>query len=77
MFSGSPARPSAVSEATREAILAAVTTGAAPDKAAGHDRVSGRAVALKAVLPEAPVGFTPPESALLSDWLDRLIYNRG
>ena len=70
-------RDPGLSEATREAILAAVTTDAAPDAATGHDRVSGRAVALKAVLPEAPAGFTLPESALLSEWLDRLIYRRG
>jgi AcrR family transcriptional regulator len=70
-------RDPALSEATREAILAAVTTEAAPDTATGHDRVSGRAVALKAVLPEAPAGFTPPESALLSEWLDRLARHRG
>ena len=70
-------RDPALSEATREAVLAAVTTDAAPDTATGHDRGSGRAVALKAVLPEAPAGFTPPESALLSEWLDRLARHRG
>lgn len=70
-------RDPALSEATREAILGAVTTDAAPDAATGHDRVSGRAVALKAVLPEASAGFTPPEGALLSEWLDRLIDHRG
>src|ERR687894_1658889 len=64
-------RDPALSEAIREAILAAITTDAAPDTATGHDRVPGRAVALKAVLPEAPAGFTPPESALLSEWLDK------
>jgi len=66
-----------LSEATREAILGAVTTDAAPDTATGQDRVSGRAVALKAVLPEASAGFTPSEGALLSEWLDRLIDKRG
>jgi AcrR family transcriptional regulator len=70
-------RDPALSEATREAVLAAVTTDAAPDTATVHDRVSGRAVALKAILPEAPAGFTPPESALLSEWLDRLAYHRS
>lgn len=70
-------RDPALSGATREAILAAVTTDAAADAATGQDRVSGRAVALKAVLPEASAGFTPPESALLSEWLDRLIYRPG
>ena len=70
-------RDPALSEATREAILAAVTTDAAPDAATDRDRVSGRAVALKAVLPVPPAGFTPSENALLSEWLDRLIYRRG
>ena len=70
-------RDPAVSGATREAILAAVTTDAAPDTATGHDRVPGRAVALKAALPETPAGFTPPESDLLSEWLDRLARHRG
>ncbi|QIN84247.1 hypothetical protein GBA63_17490 [Rubrobacter tropicus] len=66
-----------MSEATREAILTAVTTDAASDTATGHDRVSSRAVALKVVLFEAPAGFTPLESALLSEWLDRLGRHRG
>ena len=70
-------RDPALSGATREAILAAITTDAAPDTATGHDRVPGRAVALKAVLPEAPAGFTFSESALLSEWLDRLARHRG
>ena len=70
-------RDPALSGATCEAILAAVITDAAPDTAPGHDRVSGRAVALKAVLPEASAGFTPSESALLSEWLDRLARHRG
>lgn len=62
-----------LSEMTRETVLAAVTTDAAPEAETGQaDRVSGRAVALKAVLPEASVGFTSPERALLSEWLDRL-----
>ena len=70
-------RDPALSEATREAILAAVITDAPPDAATDRDRVSERAVALKAVLPEASAGFTPSEKALLSEWLDRLIYQRG
>ena len=73
-------RDPALSEATREAILAAVTTGAAPETEtgqAGYDPVPIRAVALKAVLPEAPAGFMPSESALLSDWLDRLVDRPG
>jgi hypothetical protein len=54
-----------------------VTTNAVPDAATGQDRVPGRAVALKAVLPEASAGFTPSESAPLSEWLDRLARHRG
>ncbi|CAA9411448.1 MAG: Transcriptional regulator, AcrR family [uncultured Rubrobacteraceae bacterium] len=68
-------RDPGLSEAIREATLAAVTTDAAPGPETGqtgHDRVPDRAVALKAVLPEAPAGFIPSERALLSDWLDRL-----
>ncbi len=69
-------RDPGLSEMTREAILAAVTTDASPEAAAGQagpDRVSRYGVALKAVLPEAPDTFTPSESALLAEWLDRLI----
>lgn len=66
-------RDLAISEATREAILAAVTTDAVPETGqTGHHRVPSRALALKAVLPETPAGFMPSERALLSDWLDRL-----
>lgn len=67
-----------LSEATREAILAAVTTeetvGAEP---AGRDRVANRAVALKAVLPDAGGELTPGERTLLSEWLDRLARPNG
>lgn len=64
-------RDPALSGASREAILAAVTT----DPPAGRDaggRIPDRAVALKALLTETPDGFMPSEGALLSDWLDRL-----
>jgi hypothetical protein len=64
-----------LSKATREAVLATVTTSAAPEAEtgqAGRGRVAGRAVALKAVLPEASARFTPAERSLLSEWLDRL-----
>ena len=68
-------RDPALSEATREAVLAAVTTDE-PDREAtggdGRDRAANRAVALKAVLPEAEAGLTPGERALLSEWLDRI-----
>ena len=63
------------SEATREAVLAAVTTDGLDEEATEGDargRAANRAVALKAVLPEASAGFTPGEQALLSEWLDRI-----
>src|SRR5918998_978376 len=65
-------RDPVLSEATREAILAAVTTNetaAADDE--GDDRVANRAVALKAVLLET-TELIPGELALLSEWLDRI-----
>ena len=71
-----PDRDLAVSDLTREAIVAAVTMDTLPGgvtKGAGPRRVAGRAVALKAVLPEAAAAFTAAERALLAEWLDRLI----
>ena len=68
-------RDPALSEATREAILAAVTTDGSDEEAAGgdgRDRAANRAVALKAVLPGAEAALTPGERALLSEWLDRI-----
>jgi AcrR family transcriptional regulator len=67
-------RDPGLSEATREAILAAVTTDeitGVEDESAGDGRVANRAVALKAVLSET-TGLTPGERALLSEWLDRI-----
>ena len=68
-------RDPALSELTREAVLAAVTTDEADEPAMEiecRDRLARRAVALKAVLPEA-AELTPGESTVLSEWLDRLI----
>ena len=67
-------RDPALSEVTREAILAAVTTdepGKEATEAEGRSRAVSRAVALKAVLPET-TELTPGERALLSEWLDRI-----
>ncbi len=61
----------------RESVLAAVTTDEADEALNGGDdrrRVANRAVALKAILPEAEAGLTPSENALLSDWLDKLAH---
>ena len=70
-------RDPALSEATCEAVLAAVTTDGAGEEASpvhGRGRAAARAVALKAVLPEAGAELTPGERAVLVEWLDRLIH---
>ena len=68
-------RDIALSETTREAVLAAIITEEA-GKQATRERVGERAanyaVALKAVLPERKGDLTPGERILLSEWLDRL-----
>lgn len=68
-------RDPALSEAIREATLAAVTTDESDKqttKERGRRRTANRAVALKAVLSESEAELTPGERALLSEWLDRL-----
>lgn len=73
-------RDPALSETTREAVLAAIATDGPEDggqaeaygRADGRHRAANRAVALKAVLPEAEAGLTPGERGLLSEWLDRI-----
>lgn len=68
-------RDSALSAATREAILAAIITDG-PDEGAkeadGRGRAARRAVALKSVLPEAEGALTPAACALLAEWLDAI-----
>ncbi|WP_438006953.1 hypothetical protein WME89_51860 [Sorangium sp. So ce321] len=65
-----------LSGAMRDAVLAAITVAptpdAAPDEAPGAGRVAARAVALRAVLAEAPDALSPAERHLLGEWLDRL-----
>ncbi|MEJ7842120.1 MAG: TetR/AcrR family transcriptional regulator [Rubrobacter sp.] len=73
-------RDPALSETTREAIFAAVTTEEAAETATGRacgSRAANHAVALKAVLPEAGAGLTSGERAMLSEWLDRIIHRSG
>jgi AcrR family transcriptional regulator len=60
-----------LSETMREALLAAITT-AAPKPARTSKRVAPRAIALRAVLPEARGSISPAERQLLGEWLDRL-----
>ena len=71
-------RDLALSEMTREAVLAAVTADetddATPRGDGGSGRAATRAVALKAVLPEVAAELTPGEQAVLSEWLDRIIH---
>ena len=68
----------ALSEMTREAVLAAVTADETDDATlrgdSGRGRAATRAVALKAVLPEVAAELTPGEQAVLSEWLDRLTH---
>ena len=65
-----------LSAAMRDAVLAAITV--APPSSAGVEdepapaRVAARAVALRAVLGEAPGALSPAERHLLGEWLDRL-----
>jgi AcrR family transcriptional regulator len=68
-----------LSETILEAILSAITvpgTAEAPDEAPGEasaaERVAVHAVALRALLTDAPNVLSPAERQLLDDWLDRL-----
>lgn len=60
-----------LSARVREAILAAVCTGAGRD-AGQRDDIAARAVALRAVAPRARDSFSPAEFGLLTEWLDRI-----
>lgn len=65
-----------LSDAMREAVLTAITVAptsdGAPNAAPGVARVAARAVALRAVLAEAPAVLSPAEQHLFGEWLDRL-----
>lgn len=61
-----------LSNATREAILAAITTDGS-DRPGEANRAAVRAIALKSVLETVDPGIlTKTETALLVEWLDRL-----
>jgi len=73
-----------LSEAMREAILTAITVPASAetpngetDAAAVAEKVAVHAVALRALLTEAPSVLSPAERELLSDWLDQLATTRS
>lgn len=72
-----PDRDPALSVAVREAVLTSVTTPPGTDPQPpvrdGRARVGARAIALKAVLPDAQGSLTPGELQLLQEWLDRLV----
>ena len=77
-------RDTQLSETVREAILAAITvptSAGAPkresDAASAAERVAVHAVALRALLTEAPSVLSTAEQQLLSDWLDRLAATRN
>jgi len=64
-------RDPALSTLARESIIAAVTTDPPADPAPSAGPVSN-AVALRSFLPHT-TALTPTESALLADWLDRIV----
>jgi len=73
-----------LSETMREALLAAITvpdSAQVPDETPGAapatERVAVHAVALKALLTDAPNALSPAERQLLGDWLDRLATSRN
>ncbi len=74
------ARDPRLSDAMREAVLAAITALPTPDGLSadvpGPGRVATRAVSLRAVLAEAPDALSPGERQLLGEWLDRLVDDR-
>jgi AcrR family transcriptional regulator len=71
--SGPGRRDPHLSPRTREAVLAAVTTGAT---GGGGSSPVSHAVALKAALPGIET-LTPAEKGLLGEWLDRLTRHAG
>ncbi|WP_205761295.1 TetR/AcrR family transcriptional regulator [Longimicrobium terrae] len=66
------ARDPRLPDAVRDAVLAAILVPAAEADEAAGGGVAARAVALRAVLPEAPGVLSPAEQHLMSEWLDRL-----
>lgn len=61
-----------LSDAMREAVIAAITVVPSSKVARGQHRVAARAVALRAVLGEANGALSSGEHQLLAELLDRL-----
>lgn len=70
------ARDLELSETMRETVLSAITVAASGKAPRGQARVAARAVALRAVLEEAPDVLSTGERQLLGEWLDRLAARR-
>jgi AcrR family transcriptional regulator len=73
-----------LSETMREALLTAITVPGSTEAPNGDthaaptaERVAVHAVALKALLNDAPNALSPAERQLLGDWLDRLATARN
>ncbi len=70
------ARDPKLSTTMREAVITAISIPSRPDgiseQAPGPERVAARAIALRAVLYEAPGVLSLAEQHLLDEWLDRL-----
>jgi len=73
------ARDARLSQTMRDAILSAITVPASAEEPNGSldaapvaDRLAVHAVALRALLTDAPGVLSPAEQLLLNDWLDRL-----
>ncbi|MDB4973545.1 MAG: tetR [Myxococcaceae bacterium] len=63
-----------LSDAMREAVLAAITVARPSKSSQKEGTLAVRAVALQAVLAEAGSIFSPAEQHLLTEWLDRLAH---
>lgn len=65
-------RDPSLSHAMRDLVLASISGAPSSKAATGRARVGARAVALRAVLPEAGAVLSSGERELLGEWLDRL-----
>ncbi|MEO7358899.1 MAG: helix-turn-helix domain-containing protein [Gemmatimonadaceae bacterium] len=74
-------RDAELANAMCEAVMSAILAKTSVDQNGGHqpteNRVASRAVALRAVLSDAPDVLSPAEEHLLGDWLDRLATTRA